>query len=57
VKRSPATVFAIANRHGIAEYCTAFPITKNASDSMPALRPMYANSRIWKIGATSNDGM
>ena len=27
VHRSPATVLAIANRHGIAEYCTALPIT------------------------------
>ena len=40
VYRSPATVFAIANRHGIAEYWTALPITKNESDSRPALRPM-----------------
>ena len=55
--RSPPIVNVIANRHGIAAYCTAFPITKNSSDSRPAERPMYTKSRIWKIGATSIEGM
>ena len=55
--RSPPIVKVIAKRHGIAAYWTAFPITKNSSDSRPAERPMYTNSRIWKIGATSIEGM
>ena len=39
-RRSSAMVLPIANRHGIAAYCNALPMTKNSSEPMPAARPM-----------------
>ena len=39
-KRSPATMFVIAKRHGIDAYWSALPITKNLSDPIPVVRPM-----------------
>ena len=55
--RSPPMVLPIANRHGIAAYCTAFPIRKNVSLPTPADRPTYAKNRTWKIGPAMNVGM
>ena len=55
-KRSPAIAKVIANRQGIAAYCTALPMTKNSSDSMPAERPMYDEQQDLEDGRNEHRG-
>ncbi len=55
--RSPAMVLVIAKRQGIDAYCSALPITKNLSEAIPVVRPMYAKRRIWNSGPITSVGM
>ena len=57
MNRSFAMVLSIANRQGMAAYCTALPIRKNESSPTPASRPTKAKNSTWKIGSTTKVGM